>query len=149
DADRLFFVQADIDRFLPSREKVGNALYDEDLSLPFAIFNLYEQRVAERTAYAREQLKKGFDFSKDESYQYQREKTPWAKSEDELNDIWRKRVKNDWLRLKLAGKEEAKIRETLDKRYANYLDRMHQLNGEDVFQTFMNAYAMAIEPHTN
>ena len=26
---------------------------------------------------------------------------------------------------------------------------MHQLKSEDVFQTFMNAYAMAIEPHTN
>ncbi len=60
-----------------------------------------------------------------------------------------KRVKNDWLRLKLAGKKEADIRTTLDKRYANYGDRLRQLNAEDVFQTFMNAYAMAIEPHTN
>ena len=58
-------------------------------------------------------------------------------------------MKNDWLRLKIAGKEEAKIRETLDKRYANYQDRLRQLNTEDVFQTFMNSYAMAIEPHTN
>jgi carboxyl-terminal processing protease len=149
DPDRLFFVQSDIDRFTPMRDKLGNAIYDEDLSVPFAIFNLYEQRVNERTAYARDELKKGFDFTKDESYQYQREKTPWAKTEVDVNDIWRKRVKNDWLRLKLAGKEDAKIRETLDKRYGNYLDRLHQLNGEDVFQTFMNAYAMAIEPHTN
>ncbi|HEX6832475.1 MAG TPA: carboxy terminal-processing peptidase [Rudaea sp.] len=66
-----------------------------------------------------------------------------------MNDIWRKRVKNDWLRLKLAGKEDSKIRETLDKRYANYQERLRQLNSEDVFQTFMNAYAMTIEPHTN
>src|SRR6185437_16670610 len=56
---------------------------------------------------------------------------------------------NDWLRLKLAGKDDTKIRETLDKRYANYVERVRQLNSEDVFQTFMNAYAMAIEPHTN
>ncbi|MCB1572180.1 MAG: carboxy terminal-processing peptidase, partial [Xanthomonadales bacterium] len=41
------------------------------------------------------------------------------------------------------------IRETLDKRYSNYLERVRQLNSEDVFQTFMNAYATAIEPHTN
>jgi carboxyl-terminal processing protease len=53
------------------------------------------------------------------------------------------------LRLKLAGKKDADIRTTLDKRYANYMDRLRQLNSEDVFQTFMNAYAMAIEPHTN
>ena len=149
DIDRLFFTQADIDTFAAQRDKLGDAIYSQDLSVPYAIFNLYEQRVGERTAYAREQLKLGFDFSKDESYRYEREKAPWAKTEAEVNDIWRKRVKNDWLRLKLTGKTDEKIRSTLDKRYANYLDRMHQLKSEDVFQTFMNAYAMAIEPHTN
>ena len=100
-------LQSDVDGFAPQRDKLGDAIYDEDLSAPFAIFNLYIQRVAERTAYARELLKQGFDFSKDESYQYQREKAPWAKTADELNDVWRKRVKNDWLRLKLAGKKDA------------------------------------------
>jgi carboxyl-terminal processing protease len=149
DADRLFFLKADVDGFTPARDRLGRAIYDQDLSVPFTIFNVYIQRLGERTAYAREQLKKGFDFSKDESYQYQREKTPWAQNVDEVNDVWRKRVKNDWLRLKLAGKDDAKIRETLDKRYANYVDRIRQLNSEDVFSTFMNAYAMAIEPHTN
>jgi carboxyl-terminal processing protease len=150
DGDRLFFVQADIDRFAPDRDKLGDDIYDENLSVPFAIFNLYEQRVAERTVYARDLLKKqGFDFAKDESYAYQRDEAPWAKSTAELDDLWRKRVKNDWLRLKLAGQDDAKIRETLDKRYANYLDRIRQIDSEDVFQTFMNAYALSIDPHTN
>jgi carboxyl-terminal processing protease len=149
DPDRLWFTKADIDQFLPSRDKLDVAISGDDLSVPFAIFNLYVQRVIERTTYARALLKKEFDFSKDESYQYQREKAPWPATTDEINDIWRKRVKNDWLRLKIAGKSEAKIRETLDKRYANYIDRMHQFNSEDVFSGFMNAYAMSIEPHTN
>jgi carboxyl-terminal processing protease len=149
DSDRLFFTEADIDRFGEYRTKLDDAIYEQDLTAPFAIFNLYEQRVGERVAYARGLLPKGFDFTKDESYQFDREKAPWAKTETELDDLWRKRIKNDWLRLKLAGKADKDIRETLDKRYANYLDRVHQLNSEDVFQTFMNAYAMSIEPHTN
>ncbi|HVT31709.1 MAG TPA: carboxy terminal-processing peptidase [Rhodanobacteraceae bacterium] len=149
DSDRLFFTEADIDRFGEYKTKLDDAIYDQDLTAPFAIFNLYEQRVGERVAYARGLLPKGFDFTKEESYQFDREKAPWAKSEAELDDLWRKRIKNDWLRLKLAGKADKDIRETLDKRYANYLDRVHQLNSEDVFQTFMNAYAMSIEPHTN
>ena len=149
DQDRLFFLQSDVDRFKPDRDKLGDDLMSENLTLPFAVFNLYEQRVAERTAFAREQLKKGFDFSKDESYMYQREKAPWPKTEAEVDDLWRQRTKNDWLRLKLAGQTDAKIRTVLDKRYAAYLDRVHQLNSEDVFQTFMNAYALSIDPHTN
>ena len=149
DADRLFFTQTDIDKFKGDRDKLGDDIMGQNLTLPFAVFNLYEQRVGERTAYAREQLKKNFDFTKDESYNYQREKAPWPKTSAELDDLWRQRVKNDWLRLKLAGKKDAEIRNVLDKRYATYLDRIHQLNSEDVFQTFMNAYAMSIDPHTN
>jgi carboxyl-terminal processing protease len=118
--------------------------------VPFAIFNLYQQRFTERIAYARELLKQGkFDFTTDESYQYDREKAEWAKSDAEVKDLWRKRVKNDWLRLKLAGKDDKAIRETLDKRYEGYLSPSRKLTNEDVFQIFMNAYAMSIEPHTN
>ncbi len=149
DGDHLFFTQADIDKFSPVRDKLDDAIFERDLSAPFTIFNVYQQRVSERLDYSRELLAKPFDFSKDESYQYDRAKAPWAKSTAELDDLWRKRVKNDWLRLKLAGKPDKDIRETLDKRYSNYLERIRQLNSEDVFQTFMNAYAMSIEPHTN
>ena len=149
DGERLFFTQADIDRFAPMRDKLGDAIRDKDLSVPFAIFNLYVERIGERTAFARAELKKGFDFSKDESYTYQRDKAPWPQTDAEANDLWRKRVKNDWLRLKLAGKDDAKIREMLDKRYANYMERVRQLTSEDAFSIFLNAYAMAIEPHTN
>ncbi len=69
DSDRLFLTQSDVDRFAASRDKLGDAIYDQDLSAPFAIFNLYVQRVIERTAYSQELLKQGFDFSKDDSYQ--------------------------------------------------------------------------------
>ena len=36
-----------------------------------------------------------------------------------MRELWRKRVKNDWLRLKLAGKDDKSIVEMLDKRYLN------------------------------
>src|SRR5450830_1044705 len=149
DAEKLFFVQADIDRFAPVRSKLDDAINGEDLSAPFAIYNLYQQRFEERMAYARELLKTKFDFTQDESYQLDREKAAWPKNDDEVRDLWRKRVKNDWLRLKLAGKDDKSIRETLDKRYESYVTRSRKLNSEDVFQIFMNAYAMSIEPHTN
>ena len=149
DAEKLFFVQADLDQFSGARNKLDDAINNENLTIPFAIYNLYQQRFNERIGYARELLKTKFDFTQDEIYQYDREKADWAKNEAELRELWRKRVKNDWLRLKLAGKEDKGIRETLDKRYENYLSRSRKLNNEDVFQIFMNAYAMSIEPHTN
>ncbi|HEX7988144.1 MAG TPA: carboxy terminal-processing peptidase [Duganella sp.] len=150
DSEKLFFTQADIDQYAIVRTRLDDAINGENLSVPFAIFNLYQQRLAERIAYARELVKTSkFEFNTDESYQYDREKAEWTKSDAEVKDLWRKRVKNEWLRLKLAGKDDKSIRETLDKRYENYLIPSRKPTNEDVFQIFMNAYAMSIEPHTN
>jgi carboxyl-terminal processing protease len=149
DGERVFFLQADIEQFANDRTKLDDAILDEDLSIPFDIYNLYQRRITERITYARSLLKKGFDFGRKESYQYNREKAPWPQSEDEMNDLWRKRVKNDWLRLKLAGKDAKSIADTLDKRYDNILSSISKVKSEDVFQNFMNAYATAIDPHTN
>ncbi len=149
DSDKQFFVQSDIDQLAAFRVTLDDAIIDEDLTAPFAIFRLFTQRVSERFAYARSLLKDGFDFRKKETYRYEREKAAWSKSEDEMRDLWQKRVKSDWLRLKLAGKNDKSIRETLDNRYDNSLKRISRTKSEDAFQSFMNAYTTAIEPHTN
>lgn len=149
DGNKMVFLQADIDHFSDARTRLDDAILDQDLRIPFAIYNLYLQRITDHYRYARALLKKGFDFRKEESFQISRKDAPWPKSRDELNDLWRKRVKNDWLRLKLAGKGEKSIVEILDKRYANSLESVSNVNSEDVFQDFMNAYTMAVDPHTN
>lgn len=149
DSEKVFFLQADIVHFADARTRLDDAILDGNLGIPFAIFNLYQQRMTERFSYARSLLANGFDFTKKESYQLSRKNAPWPKSEDELNDLWRKRVKNDWLNLKLAGKDNQSIVETLGKRYDNSLSSLSKTKSEDAFQTFMNAYATAIDPHTN
>ncbi|HET7562737.1 MAG TPA: carboxy terminal-processing peptidase [Rhodanobacteraceae bacterium] len=149
DGSKLFFTQQDIDKFAPDRTKLDDAIWNGDMSIPFAIFNLYEQRAGERTAYALKLLKQDFKLDGDGTYQFDRDKATWAANTDAVDALWKARVENDWIRLKLAGKGDAEIRKTLSRRYENYLDRVHQLDSEDVFQTFMNSYAMAIDPHTN
>ena len=149
DREKNFFLQSDIDRFASARTQLDDAILGQDLTIPFAMFNLQRQRLAERITYARQLLKQQPDFTLKEGYPYAREKAPWAKSDDEIRELWRKRVKNDWLRLKLAGKDDAAIRATLDKRYENYLTRNARIKSEDAFQIFLNAYATAMDPHTN
>jgi carboxyl-terminal processing protease len=149
DSEKVFFTQADMAKFAPLKTKLDDAIWNQDLSAPFSVFNLYVQRAVERMTYARGLLKQGFDFSADQSYTFDREHADWPKDQAELDDLWRKRTMNDWLRLKLAGKPDAEIRKTLDKRYAGYIERVKQLDGEDAFQTFMTSYAETTDPHTD
>jgi carboxyl-terminal processing protease len=106
--------------------------------------------VDERSDYARSLLKQDiFDFSGTDRWYYDREKAPWAANGAELDALWKQSVRNDWLRLKLAGKKPDEIRKTLDKRYATLDSSVAELNGEDAFQSFLNAYTAAIDPHTD
>ncbi|MBB3962979.1 carboxy terminal-processing peptidase [Rhizobium metallidurans] len=149
DPDRMIFRQSDIDTFMADSTKIDDAIKKEDLKIPFSIFNVYEQRIVDRMTYARDLLKNGFDFTTQEDYALVRDKEPWPQSDADSNDLWRKRVKADWLRLKLGGQTEATIRDTLDKRYKNALERAYKYKSEDVFQSFMGAYSTSIDPHTD
>ncbi|OOG53343.1 carboxy terminal-processing peptidase [Rhodanobacter sp. C03] len=149
DGEKVFFTQADMAKFAPLKTQLDDAIWNQDLSAPFSIFNLYVQRAVERMGYARGLLKQGFDFSTDQSYTFDRKNVDWPKDQAALDTLWRQRTMNDWMRLKLAGKDDAEIRKTLDKRYAGYIDRVKQLDSEDAFQTFMTAYAETTDPHTD
>ena len=88
------------------------------------------------------------DFSVDESLLIDREKAPWAKDTAELDDLWRKKVKDEVLRLKITGKDDKAIQEQLTKRYKNQLSRLKQTRSEDIFQAYINAFAQSYDPHT-
>jgi len=148
DPNYSFFLASDIESFEPYRLHLDDALQHSDPTPAYEMFNVYVERVKERVAFAREQLKQPMDFTIDENYLWDRSDVKWARSEAELNEFWRQRVKNDYLRLRLTGKDDAAIVETLDDRYENLERRISELNSDDIFQFFMNAFAQSIEPHT-
>ncbi len=150
DVNKRYFTQQDIDLFTNKyHKKLDDALRGADLKPAFEIFKAYRQRLEERHAYAMKILDKEFNFDLDENYRFDREDAPWAVNEQELNELWRKRIKNDMLGLMLTGKKDQEIRKTLRKRYESTLHRTRQLASNDVFQLFINAYTQSIEPHTS
>ena len=148
DPNRHFFKKSDIETFDQVRFNLDNALLAGKPDIAFEIFKVFRKRVSNRIDYAIALLAKPFDFSKDESYLFDREKAPWAETDEELDDIWRKRVKNDYLAQKLADKTDEEIIKSLTKRYEGVERRTKQLHADDVFQLFLNAYTLVVEPHT-
>lgn len=149
DPNRNIFTQKDIDAFEPLRHRLDNALRQGNMDPAFIIFEVFNQRRIDQAEYALSILEHDFDFAIDEAYQFDRREAAWAKDREALNDIWRKRIKNDMLSLMLAKKKPDELKETLRKRYERIKTRTKQFHAEDAYSFFMNAYLMTIEPHTS
>ncbi|MBL6690902.1 MAG: carboxy terminal-processing peptidase [Pseudomonadales bacterium] len=151
DPSKSYFLKSDIDEFEKYRYELDEALKRGNLNPAFDIFNRYHVRVISRFEKVLAMLDEGielFDFTKQEELLVNREEAPWATTEAELDELWRKRVKDAVLNLKLTDKEPEKIKELLVKRFTNRLSRSRQTNSEDVYQLYMNSFTKTYDPHT-
>jgi carboxyl-terminal processing protease len=151
DPSRLYFNAADIAEFDAWRTRFDDFLKQGELNPGFTIYKRYLDRVKERLDYTLGLLDKGIpqlNFAAEETFDVNREKASWPTDTAALDDLWRKKLKDEVLRLKLGGKDDAAIREQLQKRYRNQLGRLKQTRSEDVFQAYINAFAQTYDPHT-
>src|SRR5215217_6958158 len=148
DPSRSYFLKSDIAAFAKYKTLLDNDLRAADLHPAFEIFRVFGQRLNERVNYVQQLLDRDFNFNVKERYVFDRSDKPWAADQNELNEIWRKRVKNDVLSLLLGGQKQDKIVETLHKRYARLGASISRFRAEDVYQLFISAYTQSIEPHT-
>src|SRR5688500_2066144 len=118
DNNKTYFTAQDIAGFEKYRYRIDDLTKSENVDPAFEIFNVFKKRVDERMDYVMNKLVfEQFDYTKDEYYETDRSKEPWARNEAELNDIWRKVIKHQALSLKLAGKKQEEIQKTLKERY--------------------------------
>ncbi|WP_177447939.1 carboxy terminal-processing peptidase [Pseudomonas sp. Irchel s3f19] len=152
DPARSYFTAADIAEFDKWKTQFDDFLKSGNLDPGFTIYKRYLDRVKQRLDFALAELNKGvdkIDFTAKETLLIDRKDAPWMKNQAELDDLWRKRVKDEVLRQKIAGKEPKQIQETLTKRYKNQLARLDQTRAEDIFQAYINTFAQSYDPHTN
>lgn len=151
DAERSYFLQSDIDEFNRLRDRMDDALKTGNMQPAFAIFNIFQLRLFDRLQYLQNSLDRGLDkidFNVNETLPIDREHAAWPKNVAELDELWRKRFKNDVLNLKLAGKDLPAIADLLRKRYTNRINQARQTKSEDVYNVFMNSFTASYDPHT-
>ncbi len=151
DENKIYFMASDISDFENYRYKVDDALKSSNLEIAYKIYNRYQQRIVDRLNYVISVLEEGLEnisFDIEEHVIIDREEAQWPADKAELDEIWRKRLKNSVLRLKMSGKESEEIPKTLLRRYRNQLNRVRQTDSEDVFQLYMNSFTRTYDPHT-
>ncbi|HEX6994112.1 MAG TPA: carboxy terminal-processing peptidase [Gammaproteobacteria bacterium] len=149
DGSRMYFLASDIASFGRYRYEMDDRVKSGDLQPVFDIFNVFMQRTHERVSYALELLETQPDFTIDEEFRFDRTDLPWPVSEEEMREVWRKKVKSDALSLMLTGQTWEEVVETLTDRYENLYKRITQLTADDVFETYMNAVAHTMDPHSS
>ncbi|QJD98341.1 carboxy terminal-processing peptidase [Mucilaginibacter robiniae] len=149
DENHNYLLAADVKDMDQYKTELDDDLKTGNLAPAFYIFNLFQKRYLERINYSLTQIDKNFDYNKNETFTYDRDNLPWVTSEAAMNTLWTQRVKYDLLNLRLASTDMAKNRTTLRKRYQDLLSQARKLSNQDVFQTFMNAFTEAVDPHTD
>ena len=167
DPNHLYFTQNDINHF---RRLAAPSLYDKlkkgNTEFAFVVYNTLVDKVKEREKFAKKLVKNGFDFSKDEKYKYDRSESKWAESETELDDIWRKKLKNDILTFKLMKKVSETEKDSEDnKKRAAYLNKppeertlkrlktyrryLEENDAMNVLEIYLSTLAHIYDPHSS
>jgi carboxyl-terminal processing protease len=149
DGQRSYFRASDIAEFDKWKLQFDDMIRGGNVEPAFLMYARLQQRNRERIGHVLALLSTEPDFTLQESYDFDREKAPWAASTAELDELWRKRVKSDALSLALTGKPWAENTETLRKRYERVLKRADQVTSNEVFEMLMNAYTRTFDPHSS
>lgn len=150
DNNKTYFTAADVKSFEPYRYKIDDLTRAENVNIAYDIYAVFRKRFNTRMDYIfNTLLKQQFTYTADEYYESDRDKEPWAKNEQELDEVWRKIVKSQALSLKLAGKTPEDIERMLRERYERFSKSILQFNSEDVFSMYMNSITESYDPHTN
>jgi len=152
DNRKMYFIEADLRDFESYRHQLDDQWRKGELGAGSEIFNRFDQRIKNRLQQLVDNLEtmlQDFDYTRDEFVNLDDEELPWASTQEQLDERWRKQIKDQALRLKLAEKPEPEIAKTLIKRYRNQLKRITQYNSQDVFQLYANALTELYDPHTN
>lgn len=150
DPSHAYFLESDVRKFDNLKDKLDDYARAENVSAAFDIYAVFQDRYRTRMNNVLTKLiGQTFDYTADEYYDSDRDELPWAKTQQELDEVWRKVIKSQCLALKLAGKEQAEITDIMKKRYERVLKSYDQINNEDVFSIYMNTITESYDPHTS
>jgi len=149
DGQKSYFLQSDINDFNAYRFLFDDMIRTGDIDPAYLVFARFQQRNHERIQHAIALLSTEPDWTVNESFDFDRSKAIWLSDQAALDELWRKRVKNDALSLMLTGKPWPEVADVLKKRYERVLKRVDQVSPDDVFENLMNAYARAFDPHSS
>ncbi len=163
DPNHYYFLQEDLDNYIKNKTLLDDYLAIGNLEFAFSVYNLYLKRIRDRVEFVKKAVNESFDFDTDEKIIIDRTELPWAEDVGELNDIWRKRIKNHLLVNKFLidskedkGEEKNNFEtkpltseERVVKKYTQYYSYFSENDNADVMEYFLSAVLYIFDPHSS
>ncbi|MCE9683323.1 carboxy terminal-processing peptidase [Halomonas alkalisoli] len=150
DGQRAFLLDSDVEDFRHLEERIDDMIFEGELAPAYELYQRYHDRAESRFEWLLDKIDEGlgYTYETDMRLELDRSEASWAENPEELDELWRKRLKNAALTLDITGQDEEQVETNLRQRYEGQLSRLRQTNGEDVFGLFMAAVTSSIDPHT-
>lgn len=146
---KLYFTQADVDNFSTKwKTQLDDMAREGDITPAYEIFNAFLDRLDRQAQVARHWVNAEHDFTVDEVMHTDAEAYGWAKSPEELNERWRRRIKYEILVQESEEKPLEEIRDKLTRRYTSLTKRMRQTTSDEVLEWYLTAMTTAYDPHS-
>ena len=167
DADHVYFLESDVAAFRADELALGERLKGGDMDFAYQVFQVFLERVKDRYEYVSSLLDKGFDLQQKETYKWKRKDTPWPANKAEWNDLWRRKVANEYVQQVVSrelaaaaatNKVEAKEggnksllpspQDLIRQRYKQLQIILSDSDAEWVLQKYLTAFCQAYDPHS-
>ena len=146
---KIYFLKSDVDSFAKRKSSLDDLVRRGDVSFAYEVYDRFLERVDQRIPIVEELLKSKLDFNEKESIVIDRDIAVWAKTQDEVRDKWKKRIKYDLLVQKMEKVSPEEARKKLLRRYTSFAKRMHQMNADELLETYLSSLTSSLDPHTS
>lgn len=149
DPNKLYFLESDIRKLSPLRKTLDDKLLSKNIQFAKDVFGLFLRSMTRQTDYAHQLIDQKHDFTIDEVMLTDADDLPWAKTQEELNERWRKRVKYELLDLKLDKKDTEQAHEKLHRRYRTIASNLRLTDESEISEMYLTALARCFDPHSS
>ncbi len=147
DQQKRYFYRCDVDEFFGEVRQLDDEVKRGNVQLAFTIFNRLLYRTDQRVELVERILAEPMDLTGDDEMIVDRGELGYPAGPDEAKDAWRKYVKYELLRMKVAGTTLDEGRDKLRRRFQYYRSRLHQSVADEVLEMFLSALTQSVDPH--
>ena len=116
DPAHIYFTQQDLAEFESVKKDLGSQIRRGNVQFAFDVFKVFLKRLDDYEKFTTDYLKTKPSLDSDETYEFNRTKMPWVKNRQELEVLWKKKIRNDLILLEMLDRSKKEQQQEMMER---------------------------------